>query len=124
MPKKILVVDDEPDILKVVVFRLKKKGYEILSATDGQTALDVAKAQRPDLIVLDLRLPVIDGIEVSKRIKADNDLKNTPIILLTASSDNILEKSKTCHADDYLTKPFDPNELFDKIKRFLQPVSG
>lgn len=121
MQKKILVVDDEPDILKVVVFRLKKKGYEIRSATNGQEALDALKEQKPDLVILDLRLPIIDGIEVGKRIKADDTLSHIPVILLSASSDTIQKSAQECRADDYLTKPFDVEELLIRIARLLSP---
>ena len=120
MAKKILVVDDEPDILKVVIFRLKKLGHEIATATNGQEALDSIQKEKPDLILLDLRLPVIDGYEVCKRLKTDEELKHIPIILLTASTaGSIAEKTKEFKADDYLIKPFDMKELRAKVKKFL-----
>ncbi len=121
MAKKILAVDDEPDILKVVTFRLRKAGYEIITAEDGQKALDLIKAQKPGLVLLDLRLPIIDGSEVCKQVKADDELKSIPIILLTATSsmNKIADKAKELKADDYLTKPFDPEELLKKVKKFI-----
>ncbi len=121
MAKKILVVDDEPDILKVVTFRLRKAGYEIITAEDGQKALNLIKTQRPDLVLLDLRLPVIDGSEVCKQVKADDEVKNIPIILLTATShiNKIADKAKELKADDYLIKPFDPEELLKRVKKFI-----
>ncbi len=121
MAKKILLVDDEPDILKVVTFRLRKTGYEIITAEDGQKALDLIKAQRPDLVLLDLNLPIIDGSEVCKQVKADDELKSIPIILLTATSsmNKIADKAKEIKADDYLIKPFDPEELLKRVKKFI-----
>jgi len=121
MGKKILIVDDEPDLLRVATFRLKKFGYEVLTARDGQEALDLLQKDTPDLIFLDLKLPVMSGYEVCRQIKSDNNLKNTPVVLFTASSDRIAEKAKEIGADDYMTKPFGPEDLLEKIKKFLPP---
>ena len=119
MAKKILVVDDEPIILKVVTFRLQKMGYDIVTAIDGLEAVEVTKKEKPDLIILDVVLPGMNGLEVCKTIKKDDKLKNTPIILLTASLENLEEKAKECNADDYSLKPFDPEVLMEKIKKFI-----
>ena len=121
MAKRILVVDDEPDILKMVKFRLEKEGYEVATAVDGQKALDSIKAERPDLVFLDLRLPVMDGYEVCTTLKADENLKQIPIIFLTASVvSNIAEKVKQFNADGYLIKPFDPIKLLETVKKFIK----
>ena len=121
MVKKILVVDDEPDILKVVVFRLKKLGHEVLSAVNGQEALDLIQKERPSVVVLDLVVPIIDGYEVCRRLKSDDELKDISVILLTASIDSGLpEKAKELKADDYLAKPFEPEELINKVEKFLK----
>ncbi|UCD55299.1 MAG: response regulator [Candidatus Omnitrophota bacterium] len=121
MAKKILVVDDEPDILKVVTFRLRKAGYKVVTAEDGQKALDLAQREKPDLILLDLRLPVIDGYEVCRKLKSDELFKKIPIIFLTASSAaTIIDKTKKFKADDYLIKPFEPDDLLKKVKRFMK----
>lgn len=121
MPRRILVVDDEPDILRIVTFRLKKLGYEIITAVNGQEALDLIKEKRPDLILLDLRLPVIDGYEVCKRLKTDEEFKQIPIILLTASSaGKISERTSEFKADDYIIKPFESEELLEKVKKFIR----
>ena len=121
MRYKILVVDDEPDILRVVIFRLKKLGYEVLTASDGKEGLDLIKSKRPDLVLLDFRLPTIDGLEITRRVKADDELKNIPIILLTASSTvEISKKAEEANADDCITKPFEPEELLAKVKSFLE----
>ena len=118
--KKILVVDDEPDILKVVTFRVKKLEYEVVTATNGQEALDLIQKEEPDLILLDIELPVMNGYEVCQRVKTNEKLKHIPIIFLTASSaSKIAEKVKEFNADDYLIKPFDSEELLKKIKNFI-----
>ena len=121
MPKKILIVDDEIDILKVVTFRLKKAGYEVLTAVNGKEALDSIRDKRPDLILLDLRLPIMDGYEVCRQVKTDETLKNIPIIFLTASqAEKIKEKVKGFDAEDYLIKPFEPEDLLKKVKKFIK----
>ena len=118
--KKILVVDDEPDILKVVTFRVKKLEYEVVTATNGQEALDLIQKEEPDLILLDIELPVMNGYEVCQRVKTNEKLKHIPIIFLTASiASKIAEKVKEFNADDYLIKPFDSEELLKKIKNFI-----
>jgi len=119
MMKKILVVDDEEDILKEVTFILRKKGFEVLCAADGKEALEIATQQNPDLILLDLFLPIFDGTVVGKRLKTSDAFKHIPIILLTASADNIEEKRDECMADDYILKPFDYKELLEKLSKFL-----
>ncbi|MDD5097862.1 MAG: response regulator [Candidatus Omnitrophica bacterium] len=120
MPKKILIVDDEPDLLRVTTFRLKKAGYEISSATNGQEALDLIRANPPDLVLLDLRLPLIDGYEVCRQVKSDPGLKHVPVILFTASiGHDISETVKKVMADDYVIKPFEPDDLLSKIKKLI-----
>ncbi len=120
MSKKILVVDDEPDILKIVGFRLKAAGYDVLTSDNGRDGLDMVYKEKPDLILLDLRLPIMDGYEVCTRIKSDNRLKDIPVILLTASSGSVIvDVTKKLKADDYILKPFDPKELIEKIKKFI-----
>ena len=119
--KKILIVDDEIDLLKATAFRLEKSGYAILNAVNGQEAIDLAKREKPDLILLDLRIPIISGSEVCKILKEDDQMKHIPIIIFTASTSScILDKSKEAGADDCITKPFDAVELLAKIKKFLK----
>lgn len=121
MPKKILIVDDEPDVLKIIGFRLKKAGYEILTATNGKEALELAWKEKPDLMLLDLRMPVMDGYETCKIIKSDETLKKIPVIFLTASSGvTIGGTTKEYKADDYVIKPFEPEELIKKVKKFIR----
>jgi len=119
MQKKILFVDDEPDVLLVGAFRLKKAGYEVLTAVNGQDALDLAQKTMPDLMLLDLRLPILTGLEVCKKIKSDEKLKQIPIILFTASVEDMDSKTREAGANDYLIKPFDPEQLLEKVKKFL-----
>jgi len=120
MAKKVLVVDDEPDVLKIVCFRLKKAGYEVKTASDGKAALDLIEKDRPDLILLDLRMPVMDGYEVCRKIKSDEKLGDTPIIFITASSGaTVKDKVREYKADDYIIKPFEPEELIAKVKKFI-----
>jgi len=118
--KRILVVDDEEDIVALVRIRLEAEGYEVLVASDGQQALDTARKEMPNLIILDLMLPKIDGYKVCRMLKFDERYKKIPIILFTArsqSSDKDL--GMEVGADVYLTKPFDPKVLLDSIKRLL-----
>ena len=119
MAKKILIVDDEPDILMITEIRLKASGYEILTAADGREALEAAEKQKPDLILLDLSMPEIDGCEVAKRIKTNEALKHIPIIFFAATSVDIAGKVEECQADDYCLKPFDSEELLKKLKKLL-----
>jgi two-component system phosphate regulon response regulator PhoB len=118
---KILVVDDEPDAIELIRFNLKAGGYEVLTAVDGDEALKKARAHLPDLIILDLMLPEVDGLEVCKILRRDPRLSSTPIIMLTAKAaeiDRVL--GLELGADDYVTKPFSPRELVLRVKRLLR----
>ena len=119
MAKKIIFVDDEPDVMRVTVFRLKKAGYEVITGVNGQEAIDLAKTQNPDLMLLDLRLPLMLGSEVCRLMKSDDALKHIPVILFTASVRDMAEKIKESGADDFLSKPFDHNKLLEKIGNFI-----
>lgn len=118
---KILVVDDEENIRALVRFNLEKAGYQIMEASNGKNALEIIAEDRPDLIILDLMLPVIDGLDVCRKLKGSLITSAIPIIMLTAKSDEVdrvigLELG----ADDYLTKPFGPRELIARIKAVLR----
>lgn len=119
MAKKILIIDDEPDVVSVLGYRLKAKGYEVVSANDGQTGVEVARAERPDLIIIDYRLPDSRAAEVIRKVKADEALKDVPVILMTASVESINGKAKECSAVDHISKPVDPQELYEKVARWL-----
>lgn len=120
MPK-ILVVDDEPDVLDLVEFNLKGSGFEVITASDGEGALRQARAQFPDLIILDLMLPEVDGLEVCKILRRDPSTAGIPVIMVTAKAteiDRIL--GLELGADDYVTKPFSPRELVLRVKGLLR----
>ncbi|MFB3896678.1 MAG: response regulator transcription factor [bacterium] len=124
MFKKVLVVDDEQDVLELLTYNLKQSGYEVLSAEDGKEALWKVRVFSPDAIVLDIMLPVIDGLEVCKTLKKDPQSSKIPIIMLTArgnEADRI--KGFESGADDYLVKPFSVRELILRIKRLLESDS-
>ena len=120
MSKKILLVDDESDILKEISFILQKKGFTVFTGVNGKEAIELAEKVRPDLIILDIFMPCVSGSEAGKAIKQQCHLKHIPIILLTASIDNIEEKRLECMADDYVFKPFDYQELLKKIDKLIK----
>jgi two-component system alkaline phosphatase synthesis response regulator PhoP len=117
---KILVVDDEIYIVHILDFSLGMEGYEVLTALDGEQALDKARIEKPDLIVLDIMMPKLDGYETCKRLKADDSTKNIPVILLSAKGRNVDQKvGFEAGADDYITKPFSPRKLVERINAVL-----
>lgn len=122
MPKKILLVDDEPEILEICSDYLKASGYDVVTAKDGVQGLSVFRRERPDLIVLDLMLPEMDGLDVCRVIRRES---NVPIIMLTA---RVEETDKLVGleigADDYMTKPFSPRELVARVRVVLRRVGG
>jgi len=118
--KRILVIDDEEDLVELLDRRLQSAGYEMLQALDGEEGLEVAIEQVPDLIILDISMPKMDGYQVCERIKSNKKLKDVPIIMLTALGapvDKIV--GKALGADAYLTKPFDNKELLNKIEELI-----
>jgi two-component system phosphate regulon response regulator PhoB len=120
MKPKILIVDDEPDALEVLGFKLRESGYIPLFAKDGTRAIAIARDERPALIVLDLMLPEVDGLEVCKILRRDPNTLSIPILILTARAaemDRVL--GLELGADDYVTKPFSPRELVLRIKKLL-----
>jgi DNA-binding response OmpR family regulator len=117
---KILVVDDEPEAVELLEFNLKQAGYVVSTAGDGAEALKRARSQTPDMIVLDVMLPEMDGFEICKSLRLDSSTAKIPIIMLTAKAaeiDRVL--GLELGADDYLTKPFSPRELLLRIKKLL-----
>jgi two-component system phosphate regulon response regulator PhoB len=117
---KILVVDDEPEAVELLEFNLKQAGYVVSTAGDGAEALKRARTQAPDMIVLDVMLPEMDGFEICKSLRLDSSTAKIPIIMLTAKAaeiDRVL--GLELGADDYLTKPFSPRELLLRIKKIL-----
>jgi two-component system, OmpR family, alkaline phosphatase synthesis response regulator PhoP len=117
---KILLVDDEPDILQMVSLRLKANGYEVETAGNGEEGLEKAKANHPDLIVLDVMMPKMDGYQVCRFLKKDTRYKKVPILMLTARAQGEdMSLAEECGADGYAAKPFDPPEFLEKIKTLL-----
>jgi phosphate regulon transcriptional regulator PhoB len=121
MAPRILIVDDEKDIVDLVAYNLEKEGYEVLKAFDGERGLALVRTKKPALVVLDLMLPGIQGLEVCKRLRRDADTASVPIIMLTAKGEELdrvigLEVG----ADDYVTKPFSVKELVARVKAVLR----
>jgi two-component system phosphate regulon response regulator PhoB len=117
----VLVIDDEADIIELVRYNLERAGYDVVAAADGREGLGIARRLKPALIVLDLMMPGMDGLEVCRELRRDPDTERTPIIMLTAraaESDRVV--GLELGADDYLTKPFSPRELVARVKAVLR----
>ncbi|MCR4436307.1 MAG: response regulator YycF [Clostridiales bacterium] len=118
MNKKILIVDDEKNIVDILKFNLKKEGFETMEAYDGEQAVDMALSQKPDLILLDIMLPKMDGFTVCRKIRQES---STPILMLTAKEEEVDKVlGLELGADDYITKPFSPRELMARVKANLR----
>ena len=120
MSRRILVVEDQEDTRQILRDLLGSVGYDMSEAWDGEAAVVAAKAQHPDLILMDIQLPLVDGYEATRRIKADPELKSIPIIVVTSyalSGDE--DKARAAGCDAYVTKPYSPRQLLAKIKEFL-----
>jgi len=119
--KKILIVDDERDIVKALMIRLQGAGYEVVTAFDGAQAIFVAHKEKPDLIILDIRMPAGNGFGVAEKLKHSASTFSIPVIFLTGSPErNSEERAMTLGARFYIKKPYDPEELLDAIKRALE----
>jgi len=120
MSKKILVCDDEPYILMALTDAVEMEGYECVTAINGKEALQKARETLPDLIMLDIMMPFMDGFEVCRELKADATTRDIPVIMLTAKSQQVdIQKGKDAGADDYITKPFRPSTLRKKFNEVL-----
>ena len=118
---KILVVDDEHALRDMMTMRLKANGYDVVTAIDGEDGLNKARAERPDLILLDIMMPAMDGLMVLSRLKSDLELSFVPVIMLTAKSDTeAIMESQSAGAADYILKPFDGDELMKLVKKTLE----
>jgi two-component system phosphate regulon response regulator PhoB len=119
--EKILIVDDEEDILELVRYNLSREGYKIFCAVSGEEGLRIAMAEMPDLIVLDLMLPGLDGLDVTRRLKADDSTRKIPIVMLTAKGEESdIVTGLELGAEDYMTKPFSPRVLVARVKAVLR----
>jgi DNA-binding response OmpR family regulator len=120
MAHRILIADDEPNIVLALEFLMKKEGYEVQTAVDGESALHAVKKSRPDLILLDIMMPNFDGYEVCQRIRSDPSMKDVVIIMLTAKGREVeREKGLALGADFYITKPFSTQEVVQKVREVL-----
>lgn len=116
----ILAADDDEDILALVKFRLERSGYTVLEARDGEEALKLALERKPDLAVLDVMMPKLDGLELTRRLRAAEATSRMPIILLTArAQDTDVQQGFEAGADDYMRKPFSPQELRSRVQAIL-----
>lgn len=114
--KRILAVDDEPHILRLVSFSLSTHGYEVIQATDGMAAVEVAEAEQPDLILMDVMMPLLDGYGACERLKANEKTAHIPVVMLSAKSQASEQKAGLERgAVGYITKPFTPRELVDRV---------
>lgn len=122
--RKILIVDDEPYILNILDFSLDAEGYRVLQASDGEEAMRMAQEQTPDLVVMDVMMPRLDGFETCKRLKEDVRTADIPVVLLTArNSREDRSRGEAVKADGYITKPFSPQRLLDTVQDFLGVTS-
>src|ERR1051325_5693935 len=125
MPQTILVVDDERDIVELVRYNLTQAGYRVVSAMDGRQAVDMARRERPDLVVLDLMLPTLPGAEVARILKQDEKTRTIPILMLTARGEEVDRVvGFELGADDYVVKPFSVRELLLRIDAILRRLKG
>lgn len=120
MTKKILIIDDEHDIVETIQFMLEAQGYRCLTAFDGEEGLKAAKNSNPDLIILDVMMPKMNGYKISRLLKYDNAYKDIPILMLTArSQDEDKAIGEETGADEYITKPFEMDYILKKVKEYL-----
>lgn len=124
MPKyKILIVDDEPDIVETLSFMLQARNFDVVTASDGLEALSKVKSERPDLVLLDIMMPGMDGYDVCVKLKTDKETKNIPVVMLTARGENeAVIRAHKSGANDYIVKPFTLPTLVNKLNRLLYKV--
>ena len=121
---KILIAEDEPLILQTLELKLKKEGYQVIGCVDGLEALQKIDSEQPDLIITDIMMPYMSGLEVVRKVKQDLSTKNTPVIVLsTMGQESIVEEAFELGADDYLKKPFSLSELSIRIKKLARKTS-
>ncbi len=120
MPK-VLIVDDEADVVRLLQFRFDKEGFETITATDGQAALSTVEAESPDLVLLDIMMPLMDGMEVLRQIRSRRRTSKIPVIMLTAKTASItVDEARQLWVSDFIMKPFDPEVLVRKARKALK----
>ena len=120
--RRVLCIEDEPEMIDLIRLILERKGFEVLGAVGGQEGLDVVRHEKPDLVLLDLMMPDVDGWEVYRQMKADEELQHIPVVVVTAKAQSI-DKVLGLHiakVDDYVTKPFGPGDLVESVERVLK----
>jgi CheY-like chemotaxis protein len=124
-PKRILVVDDEARVREMIDFRLRLFGYEVLHAEDGKEALAIASKEKPDLVLLDVMMPELDGFQVCKRLKQHEKTRDIPVVMLTAKAEaKDVTRAFNSGAVDYVVKPYDPTVLQQKVAQSLGSTAG
>lgn len=122
---KVMVVDDEPDIVRLVSFSLKRHGFEVVEANDGLTAITMAEEEAPDLILMDVMMPVMNGYDASKKLKENPKTQGIPIVMLSAKSQKTeMAAGIESGAMEYICKPFTPSELVEQVRKFVQAEQG
>lgn len=117
---KILFIEDEPDQIMMVEMRLQQSGYEVISTMDGETGLKMARQEKPDLILLDIILPKLDGIEVCRQLRQSPETCDIPIIAITAAAlKDLVQRCTQAGADDFIRKPYEPEELIARVSKLL-----
>ena len=118
--KRILICDDDPVILRLLQVNLELEGYEVLTANHGEEAYETAIREVPDLVILDIMMPRLDGYQTCEKLKAEDKTKSIPVVFLSAKAQQSdIEKGKSYGVAEYLTKPFDPNDLIDVVERLV-----
>ncbi len=118
--KRILICDDDPVILRLLEVNLELEGYDVLTAHHGEEAFEIATRELPDLVILDIMMPRLDGYQTCQKLKAQSSTEQIPVVFLSAKAQQSdIEKGKSFGVSDYLTKPFDPNDLLDVVERLV-----
>ena len=125
MKYRIVLAEDEPQVARLTIFKLELEGYEVIWEKDGEAAYESIKANNPDLVILDIMMPVMDGYQVLKKMKEDENLKNIPVVMLTVrGQEQDILRGFDLGSDDYIVKPFRPAELAARVKTILRRVGG
>lgn len=122
--KRVLAIEDEADILEVIEYNLDREGFDVITSRNGEDGLELIRKNHPDLVLLDLMLPDLDGLEICRKIRSDDEIKQIPVIMVTAKdTESEVVLGLGVGADDYVTKPFNPRELIARVKAVLRRAS-